>query len=200
MLITNEIYIVYFGFLVILAFLIYKLLRKKEKKPIIKILIIPIIILWFLISPIGLIAIYEFRGFYYFTTNKKTIEKAIKKNEQIKITSDSLILQFSENIKMADELYENKIIQISGVVSKILMHGDELSFFNDRIEFLFTDPNGYINCFTSYNDELVSGLKFTKELKDRNITIIGKYRSSYYMENNKVMIIMYHCGILNINE
>jgi heme/copper-type cytochrome/quinol oxidase subunit 2 len=156
-------------------------------------------IFWILFVIIIIPAVYVFCGLYYdikAQVNRKTIEKIMEKDEQIKITSYDFIEQFIINSENASNYYKHKIIQITGIIEYIGLPKDNPPLKdNSYITFLNsenTDSVAIICYFT--NNKTVPALKNNKE--GEITTIIGKYRS-HNLEGEYKYIEIGDCEIVN---
>ena len=156
-------------------------------------------IFWILLVIIIIPAVYVFCGLYYdikAQVNRKTIEKIIEKNEQIKITSYDFIEQFIINPEDANNYYKHKIIQITGIIEYIGLPKDNPPL-KDNSYIAFSSPEDTdsidVICYFT-NNKTVPALRNNKE--GEIITIIGKYRS-HDLEGKYKYIKIGDCEIVN---
>jgi hypothetical protein len=180
--------------LLINSYILYKLYKKKWKNLRIGYMCYIVLngILFLIVPKITIKFQYYLNDFI----NRKNIEKIIYEEKQIIIPMDVIFSQFNENHKRADELYKNKIIQVTGVVEDMYII-PERDYLNMNSSFIaFSDMNE--NVIFLYFLRSKSLVELNRDvIFKRNMTIIGNYKR-YNASEKKVHIYMENCEILNI--
>jgi energy-coupling factor transporter transmembrane protein EcfT len=171
---------------------IFLIIFRKKKISIIKTLAIPFGVIVLIIPMVHIVG-----GIFYSIKSKidkREIEQAIEKNEEIEIMANSLISQFINNYMEADKYCKNKIIKVNGNIDYIGIPKDNPPL-KDNAYVRFSDKNGNLLICYFTNNKMVPELKFNKE--NTAITIVGKYRKYKFIERG-LYIEIGDCEIIDI--
>jgi hypothetical protein len=96
------------------------------------------------------------RGYVYYLNNKP--HRDVKKEQGIEVTAEQLFKAYTTNEAHADTLYNNKAIQVSGVVKSVTKDDANMT----SVELATSDPEVTINCkFKDDPGEIKTGSTIT---------------------------------------